>query len=389
MSTSPDLVVVGAGMVGAACAYFASRAGLRVTVLERGSIAGGTSGAGEGNLLISDRLPGPELDLTLYSLRLWRDFGEEVGRESIELEPKGGLVVASTGDAMSALCDLVARQRPEGVEADDVDPDELCEYEPRIAADLAGGVYYPQDMQVQPMLAAARLLAASGASVHCGVEVCAVERDSAGQVAAVVTDGGDRIAAGAVVNAAGVWAGEVAALAGCRLPIAPRRGFILVTEPLGSASAAARGVPPAIRHKVYAADYVSTVVSDHAGLQSSTVVESTRAGTVLIGASRERVGFERSYSLPALRQLAAQAVALFPFLAEVSVLRAYRGFRPYSPDHVPVIGPDPAVPGLYHACGHEGAGIGLAPATGALIAAHLTGEKPAVDAYPFRPERFT
>jgi glycine/D-amino acid oxidase-like deaminating enzyme len=185
------------------------------------------------------------------------------------------------------------------------------------------------------------------------------------------------------VNAAGTWSGEVAALAGVPLPIAPRRGFILVTEPLGG-----RREPAPIRHKVYAADYMSTVVSDDAALQISTVVESTRARTILIGASRERVGFAAGYSLPVLRRLAAQAVALFPFLAEVAVVRAYRGFRPYAPDHLPVIGADPRMPGLYHACGHEGAGIGLAPATGALVAMQIVGGPSAVDPRPFRPDRF-
>ncbi len=384
-----DVVIVGAGMVGAACAFFAARAGLRVTVLDRGPVAGGTTGAGEGNLLVSDRLPGPELDLAQHSLRLWRDFGELVGRDVIELEPKGGMVVASTPDGMTGLRDTAARQRPEGVEAIDVAADELEGYEPRIAPGLAGGVYYPQDMQVQPMRAAARMLAASGAAIHCGVEVGAIERDSTGKVTGVKTAGGDRFPAAAVVNAAGVWGAGIATLAeGVRLPLTPRRGFVLVTEPLTSASAGARGVPPPVRHKVYAAEYVSTVVSEDAGLRVSAVVEGTRAGTVLIGASRERVGFDPSYSLPVLKQLAAQAVALFPFLAEVSVLRAYRGFRPYTRDHLPIIGPDPGVPGLYHACGHEGSGIGLAPATGALIAAHLTGEMPPLDPYPFRPERF-
>lgn len=384
----PDVVIVGAGMVGAACAYYAARAGLRVTVLDRASVAGGTTGAGEGNVLVSDRLPGPEMDLTLCSLRLWREIGDELGRGPIELEPKGGLVVASTPESLSALRELAARQRRAGVEAVEVAAGDLSRYEPHLAPGLAGGVHYPQDMQVQPMLAAARLLAASGATVHCGVEVRGIERDAAGGVAAVVTGAGDRIGTRTVVNAAGVWGGQVAALAGAHLPVAPRRGFILVTEPLSSASAAARGVVGPIRHKVYSADYVSTVVSDDAALQTSTVVESTRAGTVLIGSSRERVGFDRSYPLPVLRRLATQAVALFPFLAEVSVLRTYLGFRPYLPDHLPAIGPDPKVPGLYHACGHEGAGIGLAPATGALIAAQLTGGEPPVDPYPFRPERF-
>jgi glycine/D-amino acid oxidase-like deaminating enzyme len=181
-----------------------------------------------------------------------------------------------------------------------------------------------------------------------------------------------------VINAAGTWGGEIAALAGAPVPVLPRRGFILVTEPL----------PAVVRHKVYSADYVANVASDDAGLETSVVVEGTRAGTVLIGASRERVGFDRRMSLPVLRRLAAQAVELFPFLAEVNLLRSYLGFRPYCPDHLPVIGPDPRAPWLVHACGHEGAGIGLSAATGHLIAQVLTGRTPDVDLTPFRPDRF-
>jgi glycine/D-amino acid oxidase-like deaminating enzyme len=133
---------------------------------------------------------------------------------------------------------------------------------------------------------------------------------------------------------------------------------------------------------------VADVASDSAALQTSPVVESTAAGPVLIGASRERVGFDRSVSLPAVRALAAGAVRLFPFLAGVRAMRTYVGFRPYLPDHLPAIGPDPRVPGLYHACGHEGAGIGLATGTGQLIARVLAGERPELDLAPFRPDRF-
>ena len=143
-----------------------------------------------------------------------------------------------------------------------------------------------------------------------------------------------------------------------------------------------------VRHKVYAAEYVANVASESTDLQISAVVEGTRSGTILIGASRERVGFDRTFSLPVLRRLAAQAIELFPFLARVHAIRVYQGFRPYCPDHLPVIGPDPRVPGLMHACGHEGAGIGLAPATGALIAAALTGTAPAIPLTQFRPDRF-
>ena len=88
-----DVVVVGAGIIGAACSYFLARGGLRVAVVERGTVASGTTGAGEGNILVSDKEPGPELELALLSQRLWRELAGELG-PAAELEPKGGLVVA-------------------------------------------------------------------------------------------------------------------------------------------------------------------------------------------------------------------------------------------------------------------------------------------------------
>ncbi len=369
-------MVVGAGMVGAACAWYAARAGLDVTVVDRGPVAGGTTGAGEGNLLVSDKEPGPELELALLSGRLWSRLAEDPGR-AFEYEPKGGVVVAATPGALAGLEAFAAGQRAAGVQAVSVPADRLHDLEPHLAPGLAGAVHYPQDAQVMPALAAAHLLRASGARLHTGRTVTGVLRGPDGAVRGVRTDRGD-LHAPAVVNAAGPWGGEVAALAGVRLPVLPRRGYVLVTEPL----------PCRVRHKVYAADYVADVASDSADLQTSPVVEGTAAGPVLIGASRERVGFDRSVSLPALRALAAGAIRLFPFLAGVRALRTYAGFRPYLPDHLPAIGPDPRVPGLLHACGHEGAGIGLSTGTGHLIAQVLCGERPALDLTPFRPDRF-
>jgi glycine/D-amino acid oxidase-like deaminating enzyme len=373
-------MVIGAGMVGAACAYYCAEAGLGVTVLDRGSVAGGTTSACEGNILVSDKEPSAELDLALLSVRLWTELGERLGAESLELQAKGGVVVARSQETASGLAELTTLQRTAGIDAVDVTTAELAELEPNLTRDVAAGAYYPQDMQVQPMLAAAQLLRHArslGATVRTGTEVLAFTRHRDGTLSGVHTAGGD-IAAGWVINAAGTWGGQVATSAGAPIPVLPRKGFILVTEPL----------PRAIRHKVYTADYVANVASGDAGLETSVVVEGTSAGTVLIGASRERVGFDRQFSLPVLRKLAGQAIGLFPFLADVALLRGYLGFRPYCPDHLPVIGPDPRCPGLVHACGHEGAGIGLAAATGHLIAQTLTGTTPDLDLTPFRPDRF-
>ncbi|MER5305618.1 FAD-binding oxidoreductase [Streptomyces lasiicapitis] len=375
---SADVIVIGAGVVGAACAYYAARSGLRVTVLDRGPVAGGTTGAGEGNLLVSDKEPGPELDLALLSTRLWQDLAEELPPE-IEYEAKGGLVVASHEEGTAALRDFAAAQHKAGVTAAEIPADRLHDLEPHLAPGLAGGVHYPQDAQVMPALAAAHLLRAAGARVRLrlGEEVTGLLTGGSGEIQGVRTNSGP-VHAPYVVNAAGTWGGEVARLAGVELPVLPRRGFVLVTEPL----------PRVVRRKVYAADYVADVASGSAALQTSAVVEGTPAGPVLIGASRERVGFDRTLSVEVLRRLAAQATALFPVLAGVRVMRTYPGFRPYLPDHLPAIGADPRVPGLLHACGHEGAGIGLAPATGLIVAQALAGREPPLDVGPFRPERF-
>ncbi|MEU3227301.1 FAD-binding oxidoreductase [Streptomyces sp. NPDC006976] len=374
-----DVVVVGAGVVGAACAYHATRSGLSVAVVDGGPVAGGTTGAGEGNLLVSDKPPGPELSLALLSSSLWREWSEELPG-SVEFEQKGGLVVAADEVSLATLTATAAGQSRAGVRVTAVAPHELPEVEPHLASGPAGGVLYPQDAQVQPALAAAHLIRAArdaGAVVRLGTPVTAVLTGPAGAVRGVRTGAGDLLAP-AVVNATGVRGGEFAALAGVELPVLPRRGFVLVTEPL----------PPLIRHKVYAAEYVADVSSASAALQTSPVVEGTPSGPVLIGASRERVGFDRTLSVPVISRLAAAAAALFPVLGDTRVLRAYHGFRPYLPDHLPAIGPDHRVPGLFHACGHEGAGIGLAPATAVLVTAAIRGEEPPLDPTPFNPGRF-
>ena len=379
MTHTADVVVVGAGAVGAACAYFLARAGLRVFVVERDAIASGTTSACEGNLLVSDKELGPELALALYSRSVWRDDLAEHGHRW-EFEAKGGLVVVASEEGAQTLSALAARQREAGIEVSEVACADLRDYEPYLTPSLAAGAFYPQDAQVQPMLLVAHLLRMArklGATVRTHTEVTGLRR-TGDRVTGVETSTGP-VAAGAVLNAAGPWAGRVARLADVALPVLPRRGFVLVTEPL----------PRVVRHKVYAGEYVAGVVSSDAGLQASPVVEGTPSGTILIGSSRERVGFDRRASLPVLSSLARNAVALFPTLRGVKAIRSYVGFRPYCPDHLPVIGEDRRAPGLWHAGGHEGAGIGLSVGTGKLLAQALLGTTTDLDLTPFAPNRFT
>lgn len=373
------VIVVGAGIVGSTCAEALTRAGVDVVVVDRAPVGSGTTSRGEGNILVSDKGPGPELALAQLSRRLWLELGDLVGRDSIELEEKGGVVVATSSGGLDSLAAFADSQRDAGVAA--VAVDDPRSLEPHLAPGLPGAVHYPEDLQVQPVLAAARLLAVArerGAQFLVGEDVVAKVTDARGELSGIRLASGVVVEGDVVVNAAGTWGGEVATLLGAPVPVLPRRGFVLVTEPL----------PPMVRHKVYTADYVDNVGSSDAGLETSCVVEGTRGGTILIGASRERVGFDTQLAVDVVATLARQATELFPFLREVNLMRTYRGFRPYCPDHLPVVGPDPRAPGVLHACGHEGAGIGLAPATARIITDYVTGV-PVADAFAgLLPDRF-
>ncbi|MFC8830695.1 NAD(P)/FAD-dependent oxidoreductase [Streptomyces sp. NPDC057137] len=384
------VVVIGAGIIGAACARELAVAGFDVLVLDRAGAAAATTSHGEGNILVSDKGPGPELELARLSRRLWPEvlaaLAERTpsssdavdGADAVEWDPKGGIVVATTAEGAEALLPFAAAQRAAGVRAEAMDSDALAAAEPFLTERRTAAVYYPDDAQVQPAGAATALLTdalRAGARLRTGREVLgAVVRG--GRLTALRTTDGP-VEADVFVNAAGPWSGEVARRLGAPLDIRPRRGEVLVTAPL----------PPTVFHKVYDADYVGAVGSGAGDLRTSGVVESTRAGSVLLGSSRRRVGFDDRLRPEVLSAIAGKALRLFPSLAGVHVMRAYGGFRPYVPDHLPVIGADPRLAGLWHATGHEGAGIGLSVGTARLVRELLTGRQTAIDAGPFRVDR--
>ncbi|MBN9150707.1 MAG: FAD-binding oxidoreductase [Micrococcales bacterium] len=374
-------IVIGAGIVGAACARSLAMAGLDVTVIDRSTAASATTARGEGNLLVSDKAPGPELVMALAAAKRWpalvRELADELGDgfPGIEYEPKGGLVVATTEDGAAPLLRFAAAQRSAGVDARELSVAEALNLEPDLNPAITAAVHYPQDAQVHPVNAAEALLASArrhGARVRQNVNLSGPILDANGTLLGIATNEGE-LHADAIIVAAGPWSGEVARTLGVTLPVLPRRGMVLVTSRM----------PKRIFHKVYDADYVGAVGSGDAALQTSGVVESTESGNVLIGSSREQLGFDDRLRVDTIAQIAAKAIRLFPFLADQAVIRTYGGFRPFMPDHLPLVSRDHRMPGLWHATGHEGAGIGLAPITGELIAALVAGAAAPCDPEPY------
>ena len=379
-----DVVVVGAGIVGAACARALALTGRRVAVLERGSAVSGTTAHGEGNLLVSDKGPGPELSLAQHARTRWGSFAAELQEEAgpdfpdIEFETKGGIVVATTQAGAAPLRAFAASQRAAGVDAREISIADALKLEPWLNPAITTAIHYPEDAQLEPVIAAEAMLRSArraGAAVLTHTPVTGGLTEN-GRLGGVRTDRRD-FHADMVINAAGPWSGAVAELLGAPIDIRPRRGMVLVTTRM----------PQRVFHKVYDGDYFGATQSADAILQTSSVIESTRGGTVLIGSSREQVGFDESLRVEVLQELATKALRVFPFLAETAVMRTYLGFRPYVPDHQPLIGPDPRLPGLWHATGHEGAGIALSVSTADIIAALADGQPTPVDPTPFRVDR--
>jgi D-hydroxyproline dehydrogenase subunit beta len=378
VSSSPDVVIVGAGVVGAACAYLLAASGARVQVCERSFVAAGSSGACEGNVLSWDKETERELPLALRSAQLWQDFAERL--PDFEYDRKGSVVVAETPEELHAATQRATLLAGFGVHGIPLDQKALRAEEPYVADDLPGGVLYPGDAQLEPRLATAALAHAAvahGATLTTGVSVERLLRAPDGRVTGIQTSRG-RISAGAVVVAAGVWTPSLLETAGLHVPVTPRKGQVVVLE----------RSPVRFRRKLSEAGYVAAVEADDAALQVAMVVESTPSGTALLGSSRQRVGFDRTVDVAVAGAVAARAARFFPILRRSRALRVYAGLRPLTPDHVPIVGPFAEAPNLCVATGHEGAGIGLAPATAELVAAWHAGAPSPLPLDWFSPDRF-
>ena len=380
LPASVDVLVVGAGIIGTAIAARLAHHDLSVCVLDRHGPGSGCSSSGEGNILVSDKLPGADLSLALRSSLLWRELGSRLGDE-IEFVRKGGLVVAHTDAELTNLIALATEQRAQGVTLRSLHHDELGAIEPRLSKRVAGGVFYEDDAQVQPMRVVGAHVAEirrSGGRVVSGAEVLSAEFDSEGRIRSVTTAAGRVAVAMFVVNAAGPWGGELAQRLGTAAPVTPRRGHVLVTEP----------VQLITDHKVYDASYVGDILGGGGGWTVSAVVEATVSGTMLLGSSREFVGYSRTTNQTIVAAIASRAIELFPCLDGVRLMRTYVGFRPSTPDGLPIIGRDASTPGLLHATGHEGAGIGLSEVTAEVIEDLVVGRESVVDITPYSPSRF-
>jgi D-hydroxyproline dehydrogenase subunit beta len=329
-------------------------------------------------VLCSDKGVGPELALARVGLELFDEVEDLLG-VAAGIRRKGALVVHTGEAGWAAEPARVEALRGAGVECSLLDPDQIREAEPALGGELLGASWFPRDLQCAPRAIArglAREAERLGAVVSTGVEVASIVVRN-GRIEGVETGAGP-LSAGAVVLAAGAWSAPLARGAGLALPVEPRKGQLVRLERR----------PDFLRCKVIDGGYMAAVASPDAGLQVSTVMETTLDGHVLVGSSRERRGFDVSVDPTVSGALLDAAAALAPGLRALRVDSAWAGLRPWLPGGLPAIGRSAAADGLWIATGHEGAGVAHGPITGRLVAQAMCGEPTDLGLEPFDPDRF-
>lgn len=373
-----EVVVIGAGIVGAACAEALARRGADVTLIERYHPTSGASGACEGNIILSDKEPGPELDLGRAARVAYDALAARLPIDC-DIERRGSLMVTTESKRAEPIAAYVRQLVHEGVEARLLTGGETRELEPSLSSNVVAGAFFPDGLHVWPMKVVMGLILAAqtlGATLVTNTEVEAIEVER-GAVTGVRTSRGC-MKCSAVVVAAGVASLSLLGGCGLEMPLRSRKGQIVVTAPY----------PGLITHNVLDANYMDTVHSDTDSLQVSSVLEMTRRGNMLIGSSRDVNDIDPAARLTVTGRLIERALMLIPALARVLAIRTYAGFRPYLPDARPAIGRTRAVSGLIVATGHEGSGILLGPVTGELVADVYFHRRARVDLAAFDPDRF-
>lgn len=361
-----DAIVVGAGIVGAACAAALARDGMRVLVLESGVAALGTTAAGMGHLVVMDDSPA-QIALTGHSAALWA-AQDETMRTASELEWCGTIWVAEDDAQMDAVREKQRLYAQHGITSEVLDERSVREAEPNLRPGLAGGLRVPSDGVIYPPAAAIALLQEArrlGSVVREGARVDEI-------VANGVRCAGETLSADVVVNAAGAAAATLTV----GLPVVPRKGHLVITE----------RHPGFCQHQIVELGYLT---SAHVMTGESVAfnVQPRITGQVLIGSSRELVGWDAAVNRRVVGRMIERACAFMPALAHLTAVRTWTGFRPATPDKLPLIGRWPEVPGLWIAAGHEGLGITTSLGTAAVLADLIAGREPAVDAGAFAPDR--
>jgi D-hydroxyproline dehydrogenase subunit beta len=362
-----DVAIVGAGIVGAACADEFARRGMSVVIVDRDVVGSGATAAGMGHIVVMDDSDA-QFALTRYSQQLWQTLRSELP-DDVEYESCGTIWVAADEEEMTEVRRKHDYYTRRGVPVEVIDSQVLERLEPNLRPGMAGGLLVPEDGVLYPPCAARFLMERAqkrGAKLHLGVSVSQI-----GQGRVRLSDG-QELAGGIIVNAAGAWAPEVTP----GIEIKKRKGHLVITD----------RYPGFLRHQLVELGYLK---SAHSVANDSVAfnVQPRRTGQILIGSSRQYGAEHKDVDHDILTRMLQRAQEYMPALGRMSGVRTWTGFRAATPDKLPLIGPLPGDKSVFMATGHEGLGITTSLGTAKILVDQITGSNPEISIEPYLPSR--
>jgi D-hydroxyproline dehydrogenase subunit beta len=369
ISKTYDAVIIGAGIVGAACAAECAREGLSVAIVEAGIVGGGATAAGMGHLVVMDDSEA-QFALTRYSQQLWDEISDELPRE-VEHDACGTIWIAVDDEEMAEVRRKQKFYSERGVRVEVLDAQSVAEAEPNLRPGLVGGLRVPGDSVIYPPCAAQFFVdqaVAGGAALFVGKAVETVTADG------VRLRDGSSISAGVIVNSAGSWS----PLLTPGVDVKKRKGHLVITD----------RYPNFLRHQLVELGYLKSAHS----LTAESVafnIQPRKTGQLLIGSSRQFGVEESTVDTSIVTRMLDRAIEYLPALGKLSSLRTWTGFRAATPDKLPLIGPHAEHKRLYLATGHEGLGITTSLGTAKLLVAQIMNRDAAIPIAPYLPARVT
>ena len=366
-SNAYDVVVIGGGIVGAACAAECAAEKLSVAIVEARMVGGGATAAGMGHLVVMDDSEA-QFALTRYSQVLWDELRDELPRE-VEHDACGTIWVAADDEEMQEVFRKQRFYSERGVAVEVLDAQALREAEPNLRPGLVGGLRVPGDSVIYPPCAAQFFVErarALGARLFVGSAVETVTQDG------VRLRNGTSLSAGVVVNAAGSWSPELTR----GLSVKKRKGHLVITD----------RYPNFLRHQLVELGYLKSAHSVTADSVAFNIQPRT-TGQLLVGSSRQFDVEDSGVDVSIVTRMLARAIEYLPGLGKLSALRTWTGFRAATPDKLPLIGPQREHGRLYLATGHEGLGITTSLATAKLLVDQVLNRTPAIPIQPYLPSR--
>ena len=364
-----DAVIIGAGIVGAACAAECAREGLRVAIVEAGIVGGGATAAGMGHLVVMDDSEA-QFALTRYSQQLWDEISDELPRE-IEYDACGTIWIAVDDEEMAEVRRKEKFYSDRGVRVEVLDAQSVAEAEPNLRPGLVGGLRVPGDSVIYPPCAAQFFVdqaVARGAELFLGKAVETITADG------VRLRDGTSISAGVIVNSAGSWS----PLLTPGVDVKKRKGHLVITD----------RYPNFLKHQLVELGYLKSAHS----LTAESVafnIQPRKTGQLLIGSSRQFDVDDTNVDTKIVTRMLDRAIEYLPALGKLSSLRTWTGFRAATPDKLPLIGPHGLHERLYLATGHEGLGITTSLGTAKLLVAQIMNRGAAIPIGPYLPARVT